>query len=70
MLTAQLTLDLPDKKVNCACAREATLGYCVKYARVREHTARIFLVLEQIKGNLSSYGGFCIGGAELSLMNG
>jgi len=63
MITTQLTPDLPDKKVNCACAREATLGYCVKHvtvgnargAHLQEQTARIFLVLEQIRGNLSSY---------------
>jgi len=76
VVTAQIALDLPDKKVNCttgisfghACARwnpthagEATLGYCVKRAGVREHTARIFLALGQIKGNLSSYGHFYIG---------
>jgi len=42
-VTAQLTLDLPDN--------------CVKHARVRKHTARVFLVLGQIKGNLSSYIG-------------
>jgi len=46
-VTTQLTLDLPDN--------------CVKHARVQEHTARVFLVLEQIKGNLSSYGGICMG---------
>jgi len=60
-VTTQRPLDLPDKKVNCACAREATLGYCVKHARVREHTVRVFLVLGQIKGNLSSDAGFCTG---------
>jgi len=61
MVTTQIALDLPDKKVNCACAREATLGYCVKYARVQEHTARVFLILGQIKGNLSSYTPFPAG---------
>jgi len=39
--TTQLTLDLSNN--------------CVKHARVQEHTARVFLVLEQIKDNLSSY---------------
>jgi len=55
MITTQFTPDLPDKKVNCACTREATLGYCVKHAHLQEQTARVFLVLEQIRGNLSSY---------------
>ena len=40
-VTAQLTLDLPD--------------HYIKQARMQEHTARVFLVLKQIKGNLSSY---------------
>jgi len=40
MVTVQLTPDLPDNRV--------------KYAHVQEHTTRIFLVLEQIRGNLSS----------------
>jgi len=44
-VTAQPALDLPDN--------------CVKHARVQEHTARVFLVLEQIKSNLSSYTAFC-----------
>jgi len=50
LVTTQLTLDLPDS--------------CVKHARVQEHTARVFLVLEQIKGNLSNYGNFFTGGAD------
>ncbi len=41
IVTTRLILDLPDN--------------CVKHARVQEHTARVFLILEQIKGNLSSY---------------
>jgi len=45
-VTTQLTPDLPDNDV--------------KHARVREYTARVFLVLEQSRGNLSSYRGFCI----------
>jgi hypothetical protein len=56
-VTTQLTLDLPLS----ACDAQAG-DNCVKHARVQKHTARVFLVLEQIKGNLGSYGGFCIGG--------
>jgi len=41
MVTTQLTPDLPDN--------------CVKHAHLQEQTARVFLVLEQIMGNLSSY---------------
>ena len=46
-VTTQLTLDLPDN--------------CVKHAHLQEQTARVFLVLGQIKGNLSSYSRFRAG---------
>ncbi|GMQ99567.1 MAG: hypothetical protein BMS9Abin18_0385 [Zetaproteobacteria bacterium] len=41
MITTQFTPDLPDN--------------CVKHAHLQEQTARVFLALEQIMGNLSSY---------------
>jgi len=50
-VTAQLTLDLPDNGV--------------KHARVQEHTARVFLVLEQIRGNSSQLRGLLHRSAEL-----
>ena len=41
-VTIQLTSDLPDSRV--------------KSAHIHLYTARFFLVLEQIRGNLNSYG--------------
>jgi hypothetical protein len=41
-VTIQLTTDLPD--------------YGVKSAHINMYTARFFLVLKQISGNLNSYG--------------